>query len=69
MAVVFFNVKKIRRGYYNYNPELLFEHTSGLPEYAITEGHVRRLEEVIRENPEFWIWSHRRWKHKRPAES
>jgi Kdo2-lipid IVA lauroyltransferase/acyltransferase len=66
MAVVFFNVKKIKRGYYNYTVELLFEHTAGLPEHVITERHVRRLEEVIKENPEYWIWSHRRWKHKRP---
>ena len=68
MAVVFFNVKKIRRGYYNYTVELLFEHTAGLPEHVITEKHVRRLEEVIMENPEYWIWSHRRWKHKKPPE-
>jgi Kdo2-lipid IVA lauroyltransferase/acyltransferase len=67
MAVVFFNVRKIKRGYYCYTPELLFEHTSGLPEYTITESHVKRLEEIIRENPEYWIWSHRRWKHKKPA--
>ncbi len=66
MAVVFFNVKKIKRGYYNYTVELLFEHTAGLPEHIITERHVRRLEEVIKENPEYWIWSHRRWKHKKP---
>lgn len=69
MAVVFLNVRKIRRGYYEYTAELLFEHTSGLPEYVITERHVRRLEEIIREKPEYWIWSHRRWKHKRPAET
>jgi KDO2-lipid IV(A) lauroyltransferase len=69
MAVVFFNVTKIKRGYYSYCPELLFEHTAGLPEYTITESHVRRLEEIIREKPEYWIWSHRRWKHKRPVES
>jgi Kdo2-lipid IVA lauroyltransferase/acyltransferase len=67
MAVVFFNVTKIKRGYYNYCPELLFEHTKGLPEHEITEKHVRRLEEIIREKPEYWIWSHRRWKHKKPA--
>jgi len=67
MAVVFFNVQKIRRGYYCYTPELLFEHTTGLPEHVITESHVRRLEEIIRENPEYWIWSHRRWKHKKPS--
>jgi KDO2-lipid IV(A) lauroyltransferase len=69
MAIVFFNVQKIKRGYYQYTAELLFEHTSGLPEHVITETHVRRLEEIIREQPEFWIWSHRRWKHKRPAET
>jgi KDO2-lipid IV(A) lauroyltransferase len=65
MAVVFFNVQKIKRGYYNFTAELLFEHTAGLPEHLITERHVRRLEEIIRDNPEYWIWSHRRWKHKR----
>ena len=66
MAIVFFNVQKIRRGYYQYTAELLFEHTSGLPEHVITERHVRRLEEIISEKPEYWIWSHRRWKHKKP---
>ena len=69
MAVVFFNVQKLRRGYYQYTVELLFEHTTGLPEHVITERHVRRLEEIICEKPEYWIWSHRRWKHKRPAET
>ncbi|MGB4291375.1 MAG: lysophospholipid acyltransferase family protein [Bacteroidales bacterium] len=66
MAVVFFNHQKIRRGYYNVKFELLFEHTKGLPEYVITETHVKRLEELIREKPEYWLWSHRRWKYKRP---
>ena len=67
MAVVYFNIQKIKRGYYNLSIELLFEHTTGLPENLITETHVRRLEENIRKNPEYWIWSHRRWKHKKPA--
>jgi KDO2-lipid IV(A) lauroyltransferase len=69
MAIVFFNIQKIKRGYYNLNIELLFEHTSGLPEHLITETHVKRLEELIKDKPEFWIWSHRRWKHKRPVEN
>jgi len=67
MAIVYFNIQKIKRGYYNLSIELLFEHTTGLPEHLITETHVRRLEEIIKEKPEFWIWSHRRWKHKRPV--
>jgi KDO2-lipid IV(A) lauroyltransferase len=65
MSVVYFNIQKIKRGYYTLTSEVLFEHTSGLPEHTVTEAHVRRLEELIRENPEYWIWSHRRWKHKR----
>ena len=69
MAVVFFNLQKIKRGYYNLNIELLFEHTAGLPDHLITETHVKRLEEIIREKPEYWIWSHRRWKHKKPVEN
>ncbi len=69
MAVVFFHIQKIKRGYYNLNIELLFDHTAGLPEYQITETHVRKLEAIIREKPEYWIWSHRRWKHKKPSEN
>ena len=67
MAVIFFHIQKIKRGYYNLNIELLFDHTAGLPEHTITEAFTRRLEEVIREKPEYWLWSHRRWKHKRPV--
>jgi KDO2-lipid IV(A) lauroyltransferase len=69
MAIVFFHIQKIKRGYYNLNIELLFEHTSGLPEHLITNTHVKRLEEIIKEKPEYWIWSHRRWKHKKPAQN
>jgi len=67
MSIVFFNVQKIRRGFYNLTVELLFERTAGLPEYKVTEAHVKRLEELIREKPEYWIWTHRRWKYKKPA--
>jgi KDO2-lipid IV(A) lauroyltransferase len=65
MAVIFFKVEKAGRGHYNFSADLLFEHSAGLPDHLITEAHVKRLEELIIANPEFWIWSHRRWKHKR----
>lgn len=67
MAVIYFNIQKIKRGYYNLNLEMLFEHTAGLPEHFVTEAHVKRLEEIIIDNPEFWFWSHRRWKHKKTS--
>ena len=69
MAMVFFHVQKVKRGYYNLNIELLFDHTAGLSEEVITEKHVRKLEDIIKEKPENWIWSHRRWKHKKPVEN
>jgi KDO2-lipid IV(A) lauroyltransferase len=69
MAIVFFHIQKVKRGHYNLDIELLHEHTAGLTENLITESHVRRLEEIIREKPEYWIWSHRRWKHKKPVEN
>lgn len=65
MSVVFVNVRKVRRGYYDVTMELLYESTAGLPEYEVTERHVKRLEELIKENPEYWIWTHRRWKYKK----
>jgi KDO2-lipid IV(A) lauroyltransferase len=69
MAIVFLHVQKVKRGYYNLDIELLYDHTAGLSENVITETHVRRLEEIIKEKPEYWIWSHRRWKHKKPVEN
>jgi KDO2-lipid IV(A) lauroyltransferase len=69
MAIVFFHIQKVKRGYYNLDIELLFDHTAGLSETEITDGHVRKLEEIIIAKPEYWIWSHRRWKHKKPAEN
>lgn len=65
MAVVILNVEKIKRGYYTVKSELLFEKTDGLPQYMVTNTHVKRLEEIIRRKPEYWIWTHRRWKYKK----
>ena len=66
MAVVFINQQKISRGHYRVRFELLFESTEGLREHEVTEAHVKHLEQIIREHPEFWLWTHKRWKHKRP---
>jgi KDO2-lipid IV(A) lauroyltransferase len=65
MAVVFLNFKKVKRGYYSITCELICDNAAEMPVNAITEAHVKRLEEIIREKPEYWIWSHRRWKHKK----
>lgn len=65
MSVVFFRLQKIKRGRYSLTMELLFRDCKGLEDNVITEAHVKRLEEIIREKPEYWVWTHRRWKYKR----
>jgi len=68
MPVVYFRLDKVKRGYYEVNPEMIAEDPSKLGPNEITEKHVRLLEEHIRNRPELWMWSHRRWKHKKPED-
>lgn len=65
MAVVFMHIDKVRRGYYNVQFKKLFEDTSDLPDYEITNSVIKTLEDTIVKKPEYWLWSHNRWKHKR----
>lgn len=66
--VVYAQVKRIKRGYYEIFAELLIEDAAVLPEGAVSELHTQRLEKDIITQPETWLWSHRRWKHKRPLQ-
>jgi len=67
MAVVFVHIKKVKRGYYEIEPILISENPKDEVQGAITEKYVKMLEEKIKEKPEYWLWSHRRWKYKRPV--
>lgn len=64
LPVCFFSISKIKRGYYELEIIPITENPSGTKPFEITEAHVRLLEKDIRKNPEFWLWSHRRWKRK-----
>ena len=66
--VVYMHVSRVKRGYYEVRPTLLFEEPGESGELEITHEFNRILEKGIREQPETWLWSHRRWKHKRPEE-
>jgi KDO2-lipid IV(A) lauroyltransferase len=65
--VVFMHIKKIRRGYYEAEFTKLVEAPKLLSEAQIAEKYIRKIEDGIREQPEFWLWSHRRWKHKKES--
>lgn len=64
--VVFMNVKRVKRGYYQIFPELLFENPKSTSENEISHAFMLRLEKEIQSDPVPWLWSHRRWKHQRP---
>lgn len=63
-VVVFFGIERVKRGYYQYTFVPLIEEPKLAGPYEITEAHVRCLETMIRAKPEYWLWSHRRWKIK-----
>jgi len=66
--VLFMNVSRVKRGYYTCEFEMIEPDPQSSENYQITEKYMHLLEEKIKKNPEFWLWSHNRWKHKRPID-
>lgn len=60
--VIYYTVRRVRRGYYEVEFSLLCEKPLEVPQYTVVERYVRRLEQEIMARPEYWLWSHRRWK-------
>ena len=63
--IIYTSTKRIKRGYYHIQTEVLVEDPSKMKEYEISELHTKRLEQDIIAQPEIWLWTHKRWKHKR----
>lgn len=63
--VIFAEIKKIKRGYYDVFFRLMFNDPAKTKEGEITKEYIKRLEELIKNQPECWLWSHKRWRHKR----
>ncbi len=63
-SVVFFSMRKLRRGYYEVEILDVVDKPRSTEEHEITEQHIRLLENQIRQRPEYWLWTHKRWKHK-----
>lgn len=64
--VIYISMKQTKRGYYEITPELLCDNPATTKKGEISEMHTKRLEKNIKEQPEIWLWSHRRWKHQKP---
>lgn len=63
IPVLYFHIRKIGHSRYEGRFEQIYDGREPVAEFEITERYVRHLEEDIRRVPEYWMWSHRRWKH------
>ena len=63
--VVFVSIRKVKRGYYEVEYSLITDKPTEQPHGKITEDFTKRLEQDIINQPQYWLWSHKRWKHKR----
>ncbi|MBT3621521.1 MAG: hypothetical protein HN535_02050 [Flavobacteriales bacterium] len=63
--VVFVSISKVKRGYYEVEYSLITDKPKDEPHGKITEDFTKRLEQDIINQPQYWLWSHKRWKHKR----
>ena len=62
IPVVFANIEKPRRGYYKVVFTLAEDQPASLQKGELTLRYARYLEQVIKQQPDMWLWSHRRWK-------
>lgn len=62
--VVYCHINRLKRGYYECTFTTLCMEPKNAEAHYITTKHVQFLENIIKQRPELWLWSHRRWKHK-----
>lgn len=64
LVVINYSVKKIKRGYFETTFELITDTPKDFKDYEITDKYLKITERNITEQPEFYLWSHKRFKHK-----
>ncbi|MGB5404521.1 lysophospholipid acyltransferase family protein [Robiginitalea sp.] len=67
LPALYLKVRKIKRGYYQGTFIVLSAAPKTVPAYEITDAFFRELEIAIREAPEYYFWTHKRWKHRNKA--
>ncbi len=66
MPVFYAHVRRPKRGYFEIEFIKISDRPGSLSEAQILEPHVKLLEQNILEDPQIWLWSHKRWKHSKP---
>ncbi|MDC3390060.1 lysophospholipid acyltransferase family protein [Flavobacteriales bacterium] len=63
--VIYATINKVKRGFYEVVYSLVTNNPKDEPYGKITEDFTKLIENDIVNNPQYWLWSHKRWKHKR----
>ena len=63
IPVIHLDVRKKKRGFYEATFKVLTEDPRSIPDYGITDAFVKNLEEQIKSAPEYYLWTHKRFKH------
>ena len=64
-AVLYLDIQRVRRGYYEAEFKLVTRDSQKMKDFELTDLYFEMLEKSIRRSPEFWLWSHNRWKRTR----
>ena len=63
--IIFVSISKVKRGFYEAKYSLISSEPKNEKHGVITKKFTRKLEKDIIKQPAFWLWTHKRWKHKR----
>ncbi|MBQ4821609.1 lysophospholipid acyltransferase family protein [Aquimarina sp. MMG016] len=64
LNVYYLKVEKIKRGYYEATFVPISEDSKNAEDYTITKDYLRCIENQIRNKPQYYLWTHKRWKHR-----
>lgn len=64
MAVVYLHVEKVKRGFYQATFKTITYNPAQEPPFYITKKYLELLESQIKKAPEYYLWTHKRWKHR-----
>ncbi|MGL5786624.1 MAG: lysophospholipid acyltransferase family protein [Bacteroidales bacterium] len=64
-VVIYLDVTRKKRGYYEGEYTLITDQAKKEEPFFVTETYIKMMENTIRRNPAYWLWTHKRWKHKK----
>ncbi|GFR75489.1 lipid A biosynthesis acyltransferase [Elysia marginata] len=64
IPVFYIDSRKKKRGHYEVEIKLITEKSSNEPDFEIVKKYTKLVEAQIRQQPEYYLWTHKRWKHR-----